>query len=501
MLQEQPHSSTKPPIQFDIKVEIESCDEDDFTIPENPVKTEVKTELVNEHDMFEAEEHDIDEVARACSFIANEGTGDQIEPVKKVPIVSKIVFEDDDILDAEQDINTLASSLASNNVPGKRKRVPNKRKEFDYSLDDDDDDEEHDINALANMLGGVKRKDGKKRPSKTMKLDINKKAELWKRLACEEDEEFDETKPIKVEPELSSPIKEDGPILSQIVSIAPVQIESEKLFNKKSRKSEPIFRLTNSSSKDNKIRQLKISEEEIMNELDRLSPVMTEEVDKILAIEMRNIWGRVRHVPHELVGQQKKLQVALDLWSRWCRACKNKEPPAMYKCYVCKQGWWSYSLFSEHLDTHVEEELNVEPEVFYQECFIVAYIYKTVPVYLPIEGNCWRCGRDLSFHSRNLFKKPGKSYGCVNCNDGFGNCRLMREHEGQCPKTLFKAAKECEVGDIQLNSCSICSFKVLDMAALDEHMMVIIYYIFYLLVSCCDLISGLNFTISSNRWH
>lgn len=435
LLQEPQAPVPKPQIVFDIKVEIESCDED-ADLQAEPV--EVKAETLNENDLFETEDHDISELARSLS------KRDQVT-VKK---------ESQDIHSEEQDANNTGSALTGIIYPStaKRKRVPNKKHDYDYSIDDD---EENDINELANMLIGNKsgKKDKKhdRRSPKNAKAansDISKKMELWKNLDVDVDVDIDEREEISVVDE------EDCKKTDNLQTIRNTTVAKlKKPFN-------PCC-----------ILQTKVSEDVLLEELDKLSKTTTETVDKILEIEMRNLWGRVRHIPHKFTNQQTKLLSAIEEWRVWSCSCKNKDPPTMYKCYVCEKAWWNYSEFDEHLVDHREDDLRVRTEINFHECYIVAYHYKTVVKHFPIDSNCWRCGKEFAVHVKVHPQKPGKSYRCNSCNEFFTTCKRLREHEGKCPKSLIQSTDDIQM--IQLVSCSVCSYIVADPGVLEEHMKVI----------------------------
>ncbi|KAL0808951.1 hypothetical protein ABMA28_012610 [Loxostege sticticalis] len=334
-IQNEPTTSSYQPLQFDIKIEVEACDEDDFndTTADFIQDPEYKTEIINENDLFEVE---------------------------------------------ERDINSLLAQALS-------------------------------------------KKKGRQKSS-------NSDGRIGNTLALAKDHDY---------------LKGTGKIVYK--------------------RNSNLNRLPKSWRQSTSTCHLQLDEDAVMNALDDLSKGDMSVAEKILAIEMRNMWGRCRLDEREPTMPEKRIQIALNTWKYWKVSFKGDEVPLMYKCYICEKAWWHLGPFQDHVAIH-EEDLRVESESQAQtmQYNIVAFSAKSNHVFkdFKIDSNCWRCGSDFEHHVIE------KLYTCEHCSLTFQTCTRFLAHKAACVTQLRLLVRN---GPFAVFTCHICQLKLLQKESLKQH--------------------------------
>nr|XP_026500963.1 zinc finger protein 181-like [Vanessa tameamea] len=169
----------------------------------------------------------------------------------------------------------------------------------------------------------------------------------------------------------------------------------------------------------------------------------------MIEIYMRNDFGR-RQAYLDESNIDKKLQLNLKKWKIWYEAAPRfRDAPGMYICYVCGIGWWHLSDFREHVKKH--DSINYGVEFSFQEFKIIAYNKPVKPRNVPIESDCWKCGKDVSIHQ-------GVDYKCIGCQLKVHSCKMLSLHESECKKYKF-LLNNTGVNTSKMYRCPLCSFK------------------------------------------
>ncbi|XP_028160893.1 uncharacterized protein LOC114353207 isoform X1 [Ostrinia furnacalis] len=337
----QPSTSTYRPMQFDVKIEVEECDDEEFsgTITNFIPDDQIKTEITNENDLFEAEE------------------------------LKTEIINENDLFEAEElDINMLLSRALKMK---KDKTTGNK-----------------DINNVLSIINDHKYTN-----------------------------------------------EDEAPKTSRI-------------------------------QKPTSIYHLHLEEDYILEAIDELSKEDLSPADKILAVESKNLWGRLRMVDDTPSKQEARIQIALNSWKYWKVTCKSGYLPKMYKCYICEKAWWHLGPFQDHMNMHDDKELRVETESQGLEYNIIAYNPKAPHAFKSFETDthCWKCGYTYNEHPT----EETKNYPCTHCGLSFGTCIKLKRHECDCLPKLKILVKN---GPIVVYSCKICDLKVLSKDSLERHYM------------------------------
>ncbi|XP_063836184.1 uncharacterized protein LOC135085337 isoform X3 [Ostrinia nubilalis] len=337
----QPSTSTYRPMQFDVKIEVEECDDEEFsgTITNFIPDDQIKTEITNENDLFEAEE------------------------------LKTEIINENDLFEAEElDINMLLSRALKMK---KDKTTGNK-----------------DINNVLSIINDHKYTN-----------------------------------------------EDEAPKTSRI-------------------------------QKPTSIYHLHLEEDYILEAIDELSKEDLSPADKILAVESKNLWGRLRMVDDTPSKQEARIQIALNSWKYWKVTCKGGYLPKMYKCYICEKAWWHLGPFQDHMNMHDDKELRVETESQGLEYNIIAYNPKAPHAFKSFETDthCWKCGYTYNEHPTD----ETKNYPCTHCGLSFGTCIKLKRHECDCLPKLKILVKN---GPIVVYSCKICDLKVLSKDSLERHYM------------------------------
>ncbi|XP_046976292.1 uncharacterized protein LOC124542361 isoform X2 [Vanessa cardui] len=193
----------------------------------------------------------------------------------------------------------------------------------------------------------------------------------------------------------------------------------------------------------------RLNEDDIRDAFDLISTKTTSIADKLIEIYMRNDFGRKQAYIAES-DMDKKLQMNLKKWKVWYEAAPRfRDAPGMYICYVCDIGWWHFYDFREHVKNH--ESLNYGVEVSFQELKVIAYKFSVKPRMVPIESDCWKCGKDVTVHQ-------GVNYTCMGCQMMFHSCKMMSMHESDCKK--YKSLlSNAGVDTSKMYRCPLCLFK------------------------------------------
>ncbi|KAJ2942320.1 hypothetical protein O0L34_g15868 [Tuta absoluta] len=209
-----------------------------------------------------------------------------------------------------------------------------------------------------------------------------------------------------------------------------------------------------------------ISNERILEEVDKLSSTQQSYSDKRIQVAIRNYFGKYI-IPHVPDYYETKIQEVLIEWKLWYSQSKIRGLILAFKCNICSVGWWYLEPFHEHIRVHKEISLSIE--TCNHECCIVASQgewFETMCL-CKIEGNCPQCLKSYEQHSnrkhRNTFY-----YHCEGCNDRFTTCSALFAHEGECiryEKIIFKTAIPTE----SMWKCDICNILCLSQDRYKQH--------------------------------
>ncbi|XP_047543038.1 zinc finger protein 267-like isoform X1 [Vanessa atalanta] len=226
-------------------------------------------------------------------------------------------------------------------------------------------------------------------------------------------------------------------------------VEDNQLSDDLNIKIHSIRSLSDTTSTTNRNCEYRLNEEVIRDVFDVISKKTTSIVDKMIEIYMRNDFGRRQaHIDESNID--KKLQLNLKKWKIWYEAAPRfRDAPGMYICYVCGIGWWHLSDFREHVKKH--DSLNYGVEFSFQEFKIIAYNKPVKPRNVPIESDCWKCGKDVSAHQ-------GVDYKCIGCQLKVHSCKMLSLHESECKKYKF-LLNNTGVDTSKMYRCPLCSFK------------------------------------------
>ncbi|XP_038220522.1 uncharacterized protein LOC119838602 [Zerene cesonia] len=160
---------------------------------------------------------------------------------------------------------------------------------------------------------------------------------------------------------------------------------------------------------------------------------------------------------HELV-----LEKALTRWRDWFSlAADLREPPLIYKCYICNLAWWHLSEFRSHIYVHVFKTFRVSLEIINcVQCNIVAY-EKMDKRFIDPGAKCWRCGEPGSEH-----QKPNK---CGGCSKDFFSCMKLVEHQWYCDAFKAKQIKVFQKAK-KMYKCHLCPRYYFQEDTLFDHM-------------------------------
>lgn len=174
-------------------------------------------------------------------------------------------------------------------------------------------------------------------------------------------------------------------------------------------------------------------------------------VDRLLAVEIKNYWGkiRIRNAKPEDDIWDRLTQEAVMAWRSWNAQSKIRSSVFCYKCYICKRAWWHLYPFRDHLKIH--EDVKVDVEIKSHECSVIAYT-GTVPkeVKLPADGPCWRCLNNMDDHQLLTL------YTCDACGDRYFTCSALFDHEGVCQKFQKMIYKDTMAFESDWK-CNICN--------------------------------------------
>ncbi|KAM3955521.1 uncharacterized protein ACR2FA_010558 [Aphomia sociella] len=204
--------------------------------------------------------------------------------------------------------------------------------------------------------------------------------------------------------------------------------------------------------------------EKILNEVDVISKTSTNLIDKILAIEIRNCFGRYKFVALEESKQDIMLNEAFQRWNEWQAVTKVRGVPLCYKCYVCEIAFWHLHPFREHIRTHESIEINIETQA--SECSIIAFETEVEFQTFHIDSDCWRCGNDFKSHPTLMY--PNGEYRCCWCNELFFTCTALKIHENVCTEFLNKRMNA--MINARSLQCSVCPLVVWQENELAIHM-------------------------------
>ncbi|XP_063371852.1 uncharacterized protein LOC134660082 [Cydia amplana] len=216
-----------------------------------------------------------------------------------------------------------------------------------------------------------------------------------------------------------------------------------------------------------------------VKKLQKMLVILHRKYPKELEVVMhcRNQWGRAFHEksPMEFKKAPKEilLQDVLCRWKQWTVVTRARESPYCYKCYICDNGWWTYTDFVTHLSQHTTYKLQIQTRNL--ECDIVAYEGDTPGVKdVEIHGKCTKCAKTYNHHLTNK-RATDVYYYCNYCDERFQTCRTLTKHEGGCPRNpirvlaISRAGKEYSFSDF---SCEVCKTLFLSNPDLEEHMII-----------------------------
>ncbi|XP_061727541.1 zinc finger protein ZFAT-like [Cydia pomonella] len=216
-----------------------------------------------------------------------------------------------------------------------------------------------------------------------------------------------------------------------------------------------------------------------VKKLQKMLVILHRKYPKELEVVMhcRNQWGRAFHekCPTEFKKAPKEILLhdVLSRWKQWTIVTRARESPYCYKCYICDNGWWTYTEFATHITQHTTYKLQIQTRNL--ECDIVAYEGDSAGVKdVEIHGKCTKCAKTYNHHLTNK-RATDAYYYCNYCDERFQTCRTLTKHEGGCPRNpirvlaISKAGKEYSFSDF---SCEVCKTLFLSNPDLEEHMII-----------------------------
>ncbi|XP_026762139.1 zinc finger protein ZFAT-like [Galleria mellonella] len=210
---------------------------------------------------------------------------------------------------------------------------------------------------------------------------------------------------------------------------------------------------------------LELDENEMFRKAEIIRNTASNVADRILAVELLNNWGRVKHAPCKPTIQETLLQDALDEWKNWNKLSRHREIPLTYKCYVCKIAYWRLTPFREHIAQHVDIKIGCEFVLY--ESHIKAYTVEEDTIKsFPIEGNCFQCHKGYEAHPS--LGGEFKHYKCSFCKENFFTCIALMIHEEPCKH--LKKKRLMHVSDINLHKCKVCPMSFYNKEQLNKHL-------------------------------
>lgn len=224
------------------------------------------------------------------------------------------------------------------------------------------------------------------------------------------------------------------------------------------RKIEPTKKYKQMSA----IAMCKYDPEELFRASEEIASTSGNPADKILDIEMRNLWGNVLNTPDVVSPHEMILQMAMETWQAWYHGSRHvRDSPLFYQCHICHLAWWRLQPFREHLREHDLRTLKVTLKENIHECMIIASNQTVFNLlFIDIHEDCWKCGNNLEFH-----KNKEHGYQCVRCKRSMYTCTLLSDHESTCLYSNidnFNIAKE--------RQCTICKRFIDNIADVEKHM-------------------------------
>ncbi|CAH0731121.1 unnamed protein product, partial [Brenthis ino] len=194
----------------------------------------------------------------------------------------------------------------------------------------------------------------------------------------------------------------------------------------------------------------KITKIMIKKEFEIFSKTTVSYADKLLEIHMRNYFGQdISEV--KLNKTEIKIQEAITKWGAWMTCYPLvRDTPLMYVCYICEMAWWYLHDLKEHIKYHDKFGIVLCTEG--HNSYIVARNNRKMgDCNVPIESNCWRCGKDILYHRHNSFI-------CDGCDKSFQTCLLLTMHEGYCEgnRKFYQRASKDRYLEFK---CPVCPWK------------------------------------------
>lgn len=187
--------------------------------------------------------------------------------------------------------------------------------------------------------------------------------------------------------------------------------------------------------------------------------------EKIIGIEIRNIWGKFVQPRDEPTDKyESMIQTAISHFKQWNYQSRVRESILAYKCYVCNIGWWRLTQFRDHIMQHKDIKVYMEP--YHHECCIVAFYGEQAATReVQIDGVCRYCLRPSSEHE--VMKRNAISYYCDGCNGRFFTCAAIFNHEGTCLRFQKLLIQENVLNDYSV--CQICETNCLTQDRYKQH--------------------------------
>ncbi|CAG4974030.1 unnamed protein product [Colias eurytheme] len=183
--------------------------------------------------------------------------------------------------------------------------------------------------------------------------------------------------------------------------------------------------------------------------------------EKILHIEVVNNC-KPPPAPHVKSNHELAFEKALTRWRDWFSLASDlREPPLIYKCYICNLAWWHLSEFRNHIYVHAFKTFRIGLEISTcVECNIVAY-QKMDKRFIDPGTKCWRCGQPGSEHN-----KPKK---CAGCSKDLFSCLKLAEHQWYCAAFKAKQIKVFQNAK-KMYKCHLCPRYYFQEESLLDHM-------------------------------
>ncbi|XP_034832417.1 uncharacterized protein [Maniola hyperantus] len=237
--------------------------------------------------------------------------------------------------------------------------------------------------------------------------------------------------------------------------------------------AQPTAQPVPSTSKESDLPYLRISNETLRMEFEKLSRETTSPADKRIEINVRNFMGKNRVVSPYTYIDDKLQSILRKKWTTWRNTFKDiRESPVLYKCDKCNKAWWHLYPFREHmLHRHKSnKKMVIQLQTFCHESHVIAY--DGIGPELRAEGyrtksNCWRCGEGVAAHM-DLKCDKSTRYRCGSCMEKFYTCTLLFDHKSVCP--LYRNSAYIN-GFAENFSCTLCPIKLGTELQLSNHML------------------------------